>query len=189
MNTPAHLLLGLAVFGRRGDRAVTTGAAIGAVLPDASLYVLAGVSLSLLNIPPSVVFNELYFSQSWQTVFAIDNSVFVWLTVLGIAYWRSWWPVCAAAGAALLHIALDFPLHAGDGRPHFWPLSGWVFDSPVSYWDSTHHAGFVVPVMLLLAVAASFVVWRRWNSWAMRGLAIVLLGAEVWVARQWLLFF
>ena len=74
MNTPAHLLLGLAAFGRKGTRSVSWAAAAGALLPDLSLYVLAGTSLFILGIPPQRVFDELYFSDSWQAVFAVDNS-------------------------------------------------------------------------------------------------------------------
>ncbi len=189
MNTPTHLLLGLAAFGRPGQRAVTWAAGLGAIAPDASLYVMAGVSLRVLNIPPNVVFNELYYSDAWQTVFAIDNSILLWGAVLLAGWWIGSAVLKAFAGAALLHIALDFPLHAGDGRPHFWPLSRWVYDSPVSYWDSAHHANLVAPVAVVISVVAGITIWRRWQNWAMRSLAVLLLAAEIWVARQWILFF
>lgn len=78
MNTPAHLLIGAAAFARPARGAVLWAAVLGSVLPDLSLYVMAGVSLHLLGIPPQVVFDELYFSPAWQTVFAIDNSFILW---------------------------------------------------------------------------------------------------------------
>lgn len=189
MNTPAHVLLGAAVFGRGGEARLLWAAVLGALAPDASLYIMAGVSLFLMAIPPEVVFDELYFSDSWQTVFAVDNSMFVWGALLGVALWHRWSVGIAFAGAGLLHLALDFPLHADDGRPHFWPLSDWVFASPVSYWDSTHHAGWVAPITVLICVVAYAAIWRA----QIRPVGLATFGAllmvEFWVLRQWLMFF
>ena len=189
MNTPAHVLLGAAAFGQSDNRRVMVAAILGALAPDASLYIMAGVSLFLMQIPPSVVFGQLYYSQEWQTVFAIDNSIFVWLSGLALALWRSAPAGTAFAAAGLLHIALDFPLHAGDGRAHFWPLSNWIFDSPVSYWDSAHHAMWVAPVSVALCLAAYVVLWRKGIGWPGRIGFGALMIAELWVARQWILFF
>lgn len=189
MNTPAHLLIGAAVVGRSGGRGVLAAAFIGATLPDVSLYVMAGTALFVLQMSPQHVFNELYFSDAWQTVFAIDNSFVVWGALLGAALWfRSGWAI-ALSSAALLHLALDLPLHHDDGRPHFWPLSGWVFESPLSYWDIRHGAKWVAPFEAALAVSAAVVLWRlRLGMWW--SLAVVaLLVAELWVVRTWLFFF
>lgn len=154
MNTPAHLLLGAAAFGRGKTRLVMFAAILGGLLPDLSLYVMAGVSLFILNISPQVVFNELYFSDAWQTVFAIDNSFILWGLLLALAIWtKKDWAI-ALCGAALLHVALDFPLHHDDGRPHFWPISNWIFESPLSYWDMRHGAAWVGPIEVLLCAGA-----------------------------------
>ncbi|APX11958.1 cobalamin biosynthesis protein CobQ [Tateyamaria omphalii] len=189
MNTPAHLLIGAAAFGKSADQRILVAAFAGGLMPDLSLYLMAGVSLYILGIPPSVVFNDLYFSGAWQTVFAIDNSFFVWGVLCAIAVWRkSGWAI-ALTGAALVHLALDFPLHHDDGRPHFWPFSYWVFESPVSYWDRSHGAALVAPIEASIATVAAVVLWRRalpvWGS----GLVVLLLLAEFWVVRQWLFFF
>lgn len=164
-------------------------AVLGAVAPDLSLYLMAGVSLFILNIPPARVFDQLYFSDAWQTVFAIDNSLFLWGGLLGLALWRAWPLGVAFAGAGLLHLITDAVLHAGDGRPHFWPLSRWVFDSPVSYWDSAHHAHWVAPLTLLISAASCVVLWRTPLPLRDRLGFAALLAAEIWVARQWILFF
>ena len=73
MNTPAHLIFGVAAFGDPMLRRTTLAAVLGALAPELSLYIMAGVSLVILQIPPNVVFDELYFSDAWQTVFAVDN--------------------------------------------------------------------------------------------------------------------
>lgn len=189
MNTPAHLIMGAALMGGKGDRRVIWAAMAGGLLPDLSLYLLAGVSLSLLNIPPQVVFNDLYFSDLWQSIFAVDNSFVVWGALLGVALWRrSAWAV-ALTGAALLHLAFDFPLHHDDGRPHFWPLSTWVFESPYSYWDRGHGANWIAPVEATLTILCAIYLWVRRPGWILSLVVLALLIAELMVANVWLFIF
>lgn len=196
MNTPAHLLIGAAVMGRSRAgapnaalRHLLWAAVVGALLPDLSLYLLAGGALMIYDIPAHVVFNELYFSVTWQRIFAIDNSFVVWGVLLSIALWRrSGWGI-ALTGAALLHLAFDFPLHHDDGRPHFWPITGWVFESPISYWDRRHGANWIAPVEALACVAAAITLWVRRPGVVFSVLVAVLLLVELNVARTWLFVF
>ncbi|MEX0279373.1 MAG: cobalamin biosynthesis protein CobQ [Ruegeria sp.] len=185
MNTPAHLLIGAAAFARPASGRTLWAALLGSLLPDLSLYLMAGTSLYVLGISPQVVFNDLYFSPAWQTVFAIDNSFILWGLVLLLSVWRNWRFLTVTASAGLLHLALDFPLHAGDGRPQFWPLSDWVFHSPISYWENP----WTVLVSVVVCVGCYLVLWRRGLSVSAKLFFAALLAAEVWVARQWLLFF
>lgn len=164
MNTPAHLILGAAVFARPGAFWVTIAALAGALAPDISLYAMAGWHLLVLGTEPVIVFRELYYSDAWQQVFAIDNSFFLWGALLGIAmYLRKRWLI-AFAGAGLLHLALDFPLHNDDGRQHFWPVSSWVFESPVSYWDPNHYGNIIGPLEVVLSLVLLAVLWRRFRE-------------------------
>lgn len=189
MNTPAHLLIGAAAFARPAHGRTLQAVLIGSVLPDLSLYLMAGVSLFILGIPEQVVFGQLYYSSSWQTVFAIDNSFLIWGAAWGIAMWLGARPLVLGTSAGLLHLLTDFLLHAGDGRPQFWPVSSWVFHSPISYWDSTHHAQWVVPFSIMACAVAYVVLWRRGLNASTKVFFGTLLAAEIWVARQWLLFF
>ena len=87
--------------------------------------------------------------------------------------WRS--PVVVAlCGAALLHLVLDFGLHHDDGRAHFWPISNWIFESPVSYWDSRHFGQIVGPIEVLLSLACCVWLWTRHLGRWMRGLIVAL---------------
>lgn len=189
MNTPAHLLVGVALFSRRDLPRTARMAAIGSLLPDLSLYVLAGVSLFILQIPPERVFGELYFSPAWQSIFAVDNSFFLWGLILLIAAYARNAPWIAFASAGLLHIATDFLMHNDDARAHFWPVSDWVFESPISYWDSDHYAAMLAPFTVAAVLASAYVIWRRWPSWWVRVAVLAAVGVELWVVRQWLLFF
>lgn len=189
MNTPAHILICAAALSHRRHGPETRLAGIGGLLPDLSLYLLVGVSLFALRISPRTVFGELYFSDGWQTVFAIDNSILLWSMCVGFGVWSGKRWLSILGFACLLHIALDLPLHHDDGRAHFWPLTSWVFESPVSYWDSRHHAAYVAPVEGFLAVAAAALLSLRHVSVPARLAVAVLLLAEFYVIRQWILFF
>ncbi|GAA6208423.1 hypothetical protein NBRC116601_17160 [Cognatishimia sp. WU-CL00825] len=160
MNTPAHILFGWAVLARGAHARLSRVAILGAVFPDLSLYLLASVSLFVLQIEPNVVFGELYFSPLWQGIFAVDNSFVVWTALFLLAYFRSSQVGMIFTAAALLHLAFDFPLHHDDGRAHFWPLTNWVFESPVSYWDHQHYAQWVAPLEALAALACGLALYQ-----------------------------
>ena len=188
MNTPAHLVIGLAAFGRPGRPRVTAAAFLGALVPDASLYMLAGGALAA-GIPPRTVFGELYYSDAWQAVFAVDNSIPLWGLLLAAGLALRLAPLLAAAGAALLHLAGDILLHADDGRPHFWPFSDWVFASPVSYWDRRHYGDVVAPIEVALTLALCLWLWRRFASGWMRALIAALAAAQAVPGVMWAMMF
>jgi len=189
MNTPAHLILGLTAFGKAGRPAVTGAALVGALLPDASLYLLAGTHLFVLGTEPDVVFGQLYFSDSWQTIFSIDNSIILWGIALIIGLLLKAPVLFACSGAAMLHLVLDFALHHDDGRAHFWPISDWIFQSPVSYWDPAHYGGVVAPIELVIALACCVLLWRRYASRWMRALIASLAAAQTLPVIAWVFFF
>ena len=150
---------------------------------------MAGVSLFILNIPPQVVFDELYFSDNWQLVFSIDNSFIIWSILLALA-WKFRSPFfIALTCSALVHLLTDFALHHDDARSHFWPLFTWKFASPLSYWDSNHHATFVAPVEGLATIAATVYLVAGKLPLLFKIGFIVLLGAELFVLSNWLMHF
>ena len=189
MNTPAHLLIGAAIMGKKNDPTLIWAALAGAVMPDVSLYLLAGGALYLFSIPPQVVFDELYFSTAWQAIFAVDNSFFVWGGALTLViWWRKPW-VIAFAGAGFIHLCLDFPLHHDDGRAHFWPLSHWIYESPLSYWDRGHGAHWIAPLEGALAAIAGVRIWLLRPGWKILSLVLLLLAAELSVTWIWVFVF
>ena len=74
MNTPAHLIVGVAAFGAPQKRWTLSAALLGSLAPDLSLYVMVAVSIWWLDVPPNVVFGQYYYSDAWQSVFAVDSS-------------------------------------------------------------------------------------------------------------------
>lgn len=191
MNTPAHLILAAAIWCRPADRRpghahpprlqarINAAALTGGILPDLSLFLMVLWEARVNLRSPAQIFGEDYRDPFWQTWFSIDNSIPLWATLLALALWRRWPVVGALAGAALLHVATDLPLHHNDGRAHFQPLTDWVFESPVSYWDTAHHAAIVGPLEAALCLALAVLLWRRFCSRLARGLIAVALLAEL----------
>ena len=152
------------LFAKPEQRKVMTAALLGGFLPDFSLYFMFFWHKLVLQTPTQTIFNDLYFSDYWQKIFAMDNSFIVWGILLGLAlFLRSEWMI-AMSGAALVHLLCDFPLHVDDARAHFWPVTMWKFESPISYWDSTHHGNIVSTLEFLLICVMLGVLWWRFEN-------------------------
>tara|TARA_R110002094_G_scaffold74497_1_gene81979 strand:- start:83 stop:652 length:570 start_codon:yes stop_codon:yes gene_type:complete len=166
MNTAAHMILGAAIFARPNKPKVNAAAIIGGLFPDLSLFFMVGWSLFIVQNDPGYVFGVQFFSPEWQQVFAVDNSFFLWGVVLALGVWlkRDWLKVFA--GSALVHVLFDFLLHNDDARPHFWPVTDWLFISPVSYWDKDHYGAIVGPIEMGMVLILTVVLIRRLKlSW------------------------
>jgi hypothetical protein len=189
VNTPAHLIFGAAAFARPNAPAVNAAALFGALLPDLSLYLLTGWSLFVIGIPPRTVFGELYFSPQWQGIFAVDNSIPLWALGLGIGLALRSRVLIAFAGAGLLHLVFDFALHHDDARRHFWPITDFVFTSPVSYWDPRHFGNIFGPLEIAVSLLLCVVLWRRFKGWFGRSLIVAAALAEMLPGLMFMMMF
>ncbi len=167
MNTPSHMLIGAAVFARPLVPATLVAALVGGLAPDLPMFAMVLWSSRVAGVPEHEVFGTLFFSETWQSIFAVDHSFLVWGGLLGLAMWRRQVILRAFAGAGLLHALADFLTHHDDARRQFWPVSDWVFRSPVSYWDARFYGNafgmFEVALVVTLTV---FLCWQlgRWRD-------------------------
>ena len=179
MNTPAHLIFAAAAFARPGRRAVNAAALAGGLLPDVPLYLMVGWALYVRGTPPRVVFGEMYFSDRWQAIFAIDHSLPLWsLAVLLALVLRSAIGI-AFAGSGLLHAVVDFLVHHDDARRQLWPLATWVFRSPVSYWDSRYYGHIAGPLEIAVCAVLAVLLWRRFSGGHARAMITAGMAMEL----------
>ncbi len=210
MNTQTHILLACAVLlpavpnvskvvAKRGQVfAFSLAAIVGAVLPDASIFVMWGIAKAQ-GVAESVIWREWYFSDFWQLIGALSNSIPMYIALAVVAYlfggrfrtsnhsnalWASLLLILSVA--ALLHVVTDLPLHHDDGHPHFWPFSGWIFSSPVSYWDPNHYGKIWSLIEIGLALLLVTMLWRRFKNRIVRALLILVSLSYVVVAGYWM---
>lgn len=168
MMTPSHMLMGAALF--RARTGAAWAAAGGGLLPDVPSFVLVGIAM-LQRQDSETIFRTLYFSDAWQLIMAPSHSAPLWLAGL-LAGWALRSDLAIAfAVSGLLHQLTDFLLHADDAHRHFWPLSDWRFESPISYWDPRHYGAWVGGVEVALFAGLAWLLVRRFPS---RWLAVVL---------------
>lgn len=196
-----------------GAIALVLVALAGALFPDASIFVMWGIAKSQ-GIAESVIWGEWYFSARWQLVGAMTNSFPIYMTIAAVAwlaggrYWISGSAIAANAAAtpirenlrashlalvfasaAILHVLTDLPLHHDDGHPHFWPLTSWIFRSPVSYWDPAHYGRLWSVTEVVLALILITVLWRRFDNRAARVLLLLAATSYLIVTGYWFLAF
>ena len=70
-----------------------------------------------------------------------------------------------------------------------WPLTGWIFESPVSYWDRRHGAQWFAPIEAALCVVAAIRIWLWRPGWALGAVTALLSLAELMVGRVWAVVF
>ena len=189
MHTPAHLLLAAAVFAkpmrrrggfeRHGQARLNSSALLGAAVPDLSLYLMVAWEMRANGHSPDQVFGHDYREPFWQIVFSIDNSVPLYALLLALGLVAGRGALTFFALAALMHLALDLPLHRDDARPHFRPITDWVFESPVSYWDPEHYGWLAGPLEAAFCAWLAIILWRRFRSSFARTLIAAALAVEL----------
>lgn len=178
MNTTAHVLMGAALCGHRDRPAVTASAVGGSLLPDAAIIGMVAWQGWVVGRTGEQIFREDYYDPFWQEVFAIFNSLPLYLAV-AVAGWllgRSW--LMALGMVALIHVLTDMPLHVDDGHPPFWPFLDWIYESPWSYWDVNHGARIIAPLEVALSAVLAAYLWFRLPHPLMRIAVAATLAAE-----------
>ena len=164
MNTPAHVVLNLALLRSRDvekQRLCFWAVMVGALLPDLPMFYFFVVEVFFNQQPQSVIWNELYFESHWQNFFDLFNSIPLILLVGVIAWiYKNTFAVFVCA-SMLLHVAFDLPLHHDDGHHHFYPFLSWRFDSPLSYWDPNHYGRIIGALEGLMTVVCCGVLFYR----------------------------
>ena len=75
----------------------------------------------------------------------------------------------------LVHCVFDFPVHHDDGHRHFFPISQFRFQSPVSYWDPNHFGKITGLIEILFFLAGSIFLWQIENTMTKNALQLTRL--------------
>lgn len=184
MNTIAHMVIASAALSRVDAPKRNWAVLAGAFVPDASMFVFFAWS-RIQGWSGDETWNVQYWNEPWQMLGAASNSFVLFGALLAFAVWRKWPLVGVLAGAALLHVALDFPLHADDAHRHFWPLSDWRFESPISYWDPDSNGLMGGAIETVCALGALAVLWLRFKpvKWRILFALLALLQVAAMAAQ------
>lgn len=176
MNTPTHAVFNLSVLGRKYAPLPVLG---GAILPDLPIYLFYLQEKLVDGTPESTIWSIDYFRSAWQPVLDVLHSFPLILLLFGLARYLRQPRLEAFSSSLFLHSAFDFPVHHDDAHSHFFPFSRYRFFSPVSYWDSRHYGAAGAALELLLVLAAAGNLCRRYSSWSVRGMLILLCAVYV----------
>lgn len=88
---------------------------------------------------------------------------------------------------AISHLIGDFPVHAADAHPHFWPFTDWRFHSPISYWDREHHGDVFSFFEAALGIFLALILWRRYQAKKLRALTLIAVLSYLAVPAYFLL--
>lgn len=174
VDTYAHAFFTWAVakHGLRSGRAAAISGAVGSLLPDIPAFLGAAYFTGTgyfregwAAMSSEEVLDAIYFTGPFGGTGSALHSLVLPAAFLGIyALLRLgrldarrillWFLIGWAC-----HAVADFLTHVNDTRPLFWPISGWEWSSPVSYYDSEYYGrefflvehGAIAATMLLLA--------------------------------------
>lgn len=187
MTTQSHAILNMALLSKRDKPFLHRYAFMGAVLPDLPIFIFFIVESVIRKTSQRELWGSLYFTESWQNFFDIFNSVPLILILLGIGFYLLHSDrITVFAWSLLLHCAFDFLTHHDDGHHHLFPLSDFVFASPISYWDRDHYGGIVAPIERLVMLIASIYLFPRLKTRLARW---SLIFVNVLFIASYLLFF
>ncbi len=186
MNTPAHVVVNLALLSGGANRRFAVPILAGSLLPDLPMFVFYAWQKLGRGASEGWIWSTGYFQGPWQSFFDLFNSIPLALAGLAIA-WRAGRPAARLFWAALLlHVLGDLPLHREDAHGHFFPLTSWRFESPVSYWDPAHHGRWAALGEALAVLAGCLVLGRRFPRTRTRVLLAVLASVQV---AAWTFFY
>jgi hypothetical protein len=164
MNTPGHVAVNLALLGKKGRPELSLPAIAGALTPDTPIYFFYLYQKLSVDLSERAIWSDVYFRPQWQILFDTFHSIPVALAFALFAYRMggNGWAFFFVSMA--LHSVFDFPIHSDDAHRHFFPLSDYRFESPISYWDPRRYGMPASLVEIAAVLGAAHIIWRRQNG-------------------------
>ena len=178
MNTPSHVIINLFALGKEDSPQFYVPIIIGSILPDIAIFYFYFWAKVIAKLPDNKIWSEVYFTDFWQNIFAIPNSIVLCLIAAVVChfYQLHWLKIMFIS--MIVHCLFDLPVHHDDAHRHFVPLTNYRFVSPVSYWDTRHYAQWIGLLEFCLVSLSSFYLFNMINAWWGKGL--ILLNSVVY---------
>lgn len=154
METYSHAFFtwALAKHGVKAGRAAGTAAAAGAIFPDLPSFAGTAYHVGTAylregwdSMHSEELLDAIYFSGPFGGTGSALHSAVPVAALLVLYRFFGWgrrdrrrillWFLLGWFG----HTIVDFLTHVDDTRPLFWPISGWEWSSPVSYYNSLYY--------------------------------------------------
>ena len=179
MNTPSHVVVNLFLLGKEESSRFYLPIILGSLLPDVAIFWFYFWAKFIGKIPESKIWSEVYFTDYWQNIFAIPNSIVLCLVGVAVChyYQLTWLKIMFIS--MIIHCLFDLPVHHDDAHRHFVPLTNYRFKSPFSYWDIRHHAKWISLIELMLVNISSYFLYTQFNSWWAK--SFVLFNVTIYV--------
>jgi hypothetical protein len=174
VNTPSHAILNLALLLPQPQAAAVLPMIVaGAVLPDIPMFTLY-LWAKLRRIPARQLWTETYYLPFWQNWTDLFHSIPLAGLGLAMGLFSQSQLLALLFGSALLHSLLDLPVHHDDAHRHFFPLHGYRFISPLSYWDPRHYGYTVAFAEILLVLVATVYLFPHVESSFTKGVFVAV---------------
>lgn len=173
MNTQSHFVLNIffvKLFYKKNFtevRYLNSVILFGSILPDLPIVLFFLFYTIFSSVSQETIWGTLYFQDNWQIFFNLFNSIPIFLIVAIISYWLKKPRLCLFSLANLLHFIEDFFLHNDDAHAHFFPLSSYTFQSPLSYWDPKNFGVIIAIIENVIILVLSVLLWKYFKklSW------------------------
>ena len=188
MNTLAHAVVNAGLLGRKAQPQWVAVIMLGAILPDLTMMIFYAIA-KLQGIPEQTIWQDLYNDPAWQLWFDIPNSIPL-LGLTALTFWKLQRPGWALLFVSmLLHSLTDLPLHHHDAHRHFWPLTDWRFNSPVSYWDPKFYGDWFSAFEIFAVASGAVYLWRKFDHkrirWLIGAVALGHISYLLYVILVW----
>ncbi|NJN75473.1 MAG: hypothetical protein HC796_03580 [Synechococcaceae cyanobacterium RL_1_2] len=174
MNTPAHVIINLLCLGREENQGIIPSVVVGAILPDAPMFVFYLIEKIIKQTPEDIIWQEAYYDRGWQNFIDLFNSLPLILLALTWSLYLGSKVGTLLCLSMVLHLLGDLPLHHEDAHRHFFPFSDWRFISPISYWDPRYHGLMVAKLEILSVIASSILLALGYDHWWSKGLLALI---------------
>ncbi len=161
MNTPAHILVNLAIFTRPNRAKVVSAIALGAFFPDIPIFLFYFYEKVILGNLEGAIWGVNYNESPWHILIQYAHS-FVITGALGVVcYFKKWRYFAFFFASMFFHSVFDFPVHHDDAHSHFLPISQYKFQSPLSYWDPRHYGQYFMIFESVLVLVLFFRLQKK----------------------------